>query len=73
MSKPLRCSVCPDREAVCESAANPGTYYCSSCANYVAMEYGGNRLIPLPNEAAAKAQAMAFVKARLPKEVPNGG
>ena len=66
MSKPLRCSVCPDREAVCESAANPGTYYCSSCANYVAMEYGGNRLIPLGCKMP-KASA-----APVTKEVPNG-
>lgn len=43
----MKCSICPDREATDESVCNPGTYYCSSCANYVAMEYGVCRLKPI--------------------------
>lgn len=38
--KQLKCSNYPDKNAVNESFNNPGTCYCNSCANYVAMEYG---------------------------------
>ncbi len=42
-----KCSVCPDRNAVNESTVNSGFYYCASCSNYVALEYGANRLKPI--------------------------
>jgi len=44
----MKCSICKEKEAVNESRFKPGTYYCSSCANYVAMEYGMSHLKPLP-------------------------
>jgi late competence protein required for DNA uptake (superfamily II DNA/RNA helicase) len=46
----LKCSICKNVDAVNESVYNPGTFYCTSCANYVAMEYGMNYLKGLPDE-----------------------
>lgn len=34
----MKCSVCEDKEATNESVKNPGTYYCNSCSNYVAIK-----------------------------------
>lgn len=46
----MKCSVCPNKIAINESINNPGTFYCSSCSNYIAMEYGITCLKPLPEE-----------------------
>jgi len=43
-NQPTMCSICEDKVATDESAYNHGTFYCSNCANYVAAEYGANRL-----------------------------
>jgi len=43
----IMCSLCPHREAVNKSVYNPGTYYCSECANYVAAEFGMQHLKPI--------------------------